>query len=159
MPKLQRVDVASITNQTGDPQITHIRYPRRSCRRSLLCRHCVAQEKPKSHLGHDRRRYNLVCRYYALSARLKLQFLHNLLTSAAKVFLLDMVLPVASTYEDAVDHVHREYRPVVQQEQMKNDLSNLRVIYLVGKGMAVDVALVEVYKRVSSRSRMVPAAY
>jgi len=82
---------------------------------------------------------------------LKLQFLHNLLTGAAKVFLLDMVLTVASTYEDAVDHVHREYHPVVQQEQMKNDLRNLRVIYLVGKGMTVDVALVEVYKRVSSR--------
>jgi len=103
--------------------------------------------------------YNLVCRDYALSPRLKLQFLHNLLTGAAKVFLLDKVLPVASTYEDAVDHVHREYHPVVQQEQMKNDLSNLRVSYLVGKGMTVDLALVEVYKRVSSRSRMVPAAY
>ena len=103
--------------------------------------------------------YNLVCCDYALSPRLKLQYLHNLLTGAAKVFLLDKVLPVASTYEDAVDHVHREYHPVVQQKQMKNDLSNLRLSYLVGKGMTVDLALVQVYKRVSSRSRMVPAAY
>jgi len=103
--------------------------------------------------------YNLVCREYALSPRLKLQFLHNLLTGAAMVFLSDKVLAVASTYEDAVDHVHREYHPVFQQEQMKNDLSNLRVSYLVGNGMTVDLALVEVYKRVSSRSSMVPAAY
>jgi len=102
--------------------------------------------------------YNLVCRDYALSPRLKLQFLHNLLTGAVKVFLLDKVLPVTSTYEDAVDHVHKEYHPVVQKEQMKNDLSNLRLSYLVGKGMTVDLALVEVYKRVSSRSTMVPAA-
>jgi len=35
MLKLQRVDVASLKNQTGDPQIIHIRYPRRSCRRSV----------------------------------------------------------------------------------------------------------------------------
>jgi len=88
-----------------------------------------------------------------------LQFLHNLLTGAAKVFLLDKVLPVASTYEDAVDHVHREYHPVVQKEQVNKDLSNLRVTYLVGKGMTFDLALVEVHKRVSSRSRMVPSAY
>jgi len=103
--------------------------------------------------------YNLVCRDYALCPRLKLQFLHNLLTGAAKVFLLKKVLPVVSTYEDAVDHVHREHHPVVQQEQVKNDLCNPRVSYLVGKGMTVDLALVEVYKRVSNRSRMVPAAY
>jgi len=31
------VDVASLKNRSGDPQITHIRYPRRSCRRSLMC--------------------------------------------------------------------------------------------------------------------------
>jgi len=36
MPKLRRVDVASFKKQSGDPQITHIRYPRRSCRRSLM---------------------------------------------------------------------------------------------------------------------------
>ena len=30
------VDVASLKNRSGDPQITHIRYPRRSCRRSLV---------------------------------------------------------------------------------------------------------------------------
>jgi len=29
-------DVASLKNQSGDPQSTHIRYPRRSCRRSLF---------------------------------------------------------------------------------------------------------------------------
>jgi len=103
--------------------------------------------------------YNLVCCDYAFSPRLKLQFLHNPLIGTAKVFLLDKFFPVASTYEEAVDHVHREYHPVFQQEQMKNDLSNLRVSYLVGKDMTVDLALVEVYKRVSSRSRMVPSAY
>jgi len=81
------------------------------------------------------------------------------LTGAAKVFVLEKVLPVASPYEDAVDHVHREYHPVVQQEQMKNDHRNLRVSYLVIKGMTMDLALVEVYKRVSSRSRLVPAEY
>jgi len=36
MPKLRRVDVASLKNQSGDPQNIHIRYLRRSCRRSLL---------------------------------------------------------------------------------------------------------------------------
>jgi len=36
MPKLRRVDVASFNNQSSDPQITHIRYPRRRCRRSLF---------------------------------------------------------------------------------------------------------------------------
>ena len=30
------VDVASLKNRSGDPQITHIRYSRRSCRRSLM---------------------------------------------------------------------------------------------------------------------------
>jgi len=30
------VDVASLKNRSGDPQITHIQYPRRSCRRSLM---------------------------------------------------------------------------------------------------------------------------
>jgi len=30
------VDVASLKNRSGDPQITHIRYPRRSYRRSLM---------------------------------------------------------------------------------------------------------------------------
>jgi len=102
---------------------------------------------------------NLDCRDFALYARLKVQVLQNLLTGAAKVFILDQVLPVASINEDAGDHVHRENYPVVQQEQMKTDLGNVRVSYLVGKGMTVDVALVEVYKRVTSRSRMVPVAY
>jgi len=46
MPKLRRVDVASLKNQSGDPQITHIRYPRRSCRRSLL-------NLPTNTLPHD----------------------------------------------------------------------------------------------------------
>jgi len=32
------VDVTSLKNRSGDPQITPIRYPRRSCRRSLLRR-------------------------------------------------------------------------------------------------------------------------
>jgi len=36
MPKLRRVDVASLKNKSGDPQITHIRYPSRRCRRSLM---------------------------------------------------------------------------------------------------------------------------
>jgi len=36
---------------------------------------------------------------------------------------------------------------------------NLRVSYLVTKSMTVDLALVGVYKRVSSRSRIVPAVY
>jgi len=103
--------------------------------------------------------YNLVCRDVALSPRLKVQVLQNLLTGAAKVFILDQVLPVASTNEDAGDHVHRENYPIVQKEQMKTDLGNVRVSYLVGKGMTVDVALVEVYKRVIRRSRMVPVAY
>ena len=79
---------------------------------------------------------------------MKLKFLHNLLTGAAKVFLLGKVFPVASTYEDALDHVHRDYHLVVHQEQMRNDLSTVRVSYLVGKGMTVDLAVVKVYKRV-----------
>jgi len=102
--------------------------------------------------------YNLIYRDYALSPQLKLQFLHKFLTGAAKVFLLDKVLPVVNTNGDAVDHVHQEYHPFVQREQMKNSLSNLRVSCLVGKGMTVNLALVKVYERVSRRSRMVLAA-
>ena len=44
--------------------------------------------------------------------------------------------------------MHRDYHLVVHQEQMRNDLSTVRVSYLVGKGMTVDLAVVEVYKRV-----------
>jgi len=37
----EEVDVASLKNRSGDPQTTHIRYPRRSCRGSLMEKDCT----------------------------------------------------------------------------------------------------------------------
>jgi len=41
MPRVRRVDVASLKNQSSVTQITHIRHPRRNSRRSLLSAICL----------------------------------------------------------------------------------------------------------------------
>ena len=58
--------------------------------------------------------YIHVCRDYALSPTQKLQYMHNLLSGDAKRFYLDRVDGYATSYQQAIDLIEKEYNWPVQ---------------------------------------------
>lgn len=88
--------------------------------------------------------YNQIARDYKLNPSQNLQYLHNTLSKDAQRFYIDRVEQYATTYQQAIDMIDREYNSPVRQTRIKNYLKSLRVRNFVLEGMEVSTALAKV---------------
>ena len=104
-------------------------------------------------------KYIHVCRDYALSQTQKLQYMHNLLSGDAKRFYLDRVDGYATSYQQAIDLVEKEYNSPVLKARVKNYLNNLRISTLTAEGLDESAALSKIYKVITKLSRQGPVSH
>lgn len=99
--------------------------------------------------------YIQIARDYNLTMDQKLQYLHNALSKDALRFYLNAVQPYATTFQQAVAMIDREYNSTVHQNRVKNYLKSLRVRDFEENGMDVSLSLSKVYKLILKLPRQV----
>lgn len=103
--------------------------------------------------------YQQIAKDYNLSMDQKLQYLHDILSKDALCFYLDALQPYATTYQQAVTMIDREYNSPVRQNRIKNYLNSLRVREFGETGLDVSSCLSKIYKLVLKLSRQVPQSH
>lgn len=103
--------------------------------------------------------YDQIAEDYDLDDDQRFRYLHNLLRKDAHRFYLDSVRPNASTYEEAVTLLEKEYNSVVRQTRVKNHLNGLRLTQFINNDTDTAGALAKVYKRILTMSRQVPITH
>ena len=98
-------------------------------------------------------------RDYFLTPSQKLQYLHNLLRGDAKKFYLDKMDGYATSFQQGIEMLEREYNSPVRQNRVKNYLNSLRVTTFVLQGIEMSAALAKVYKSIIKLSRQAPRSH
>ena len=96
--------------------------------------------------------YLQVARDYNLSTEKKLEYLHNVMSGDAKRFYLRAVEPHATTFQQAIELIGKEYNYIVRQNRVKNVLNQLRLNDKLGESTDKGEALAKVYKIITKLS-------
>lgn len=70
-----------------------------------------------------------------------------------------MVAPHAASFQQAIDHISREYNSPVRQSRVKNYLQSLRLNSLRAKGTEISEALASIYKTILRLSPQCPMSH
>ena len=89
----------------------------------------------------------------------KLQYLHNVLYGDANRYYLDKVDGYASSFQQAVSILEKEYNSPVRQTRVKNYLNSLRVSSYITQGVESSAALSKIHKSVIKLSRQAPRSH
>ena len=103
--------------------------------------------------------YLQICRDYSLSPTQKFQYMHNLLAGDAKRYYLDKIYVYATSFQQAVEVIEREYNSPVRQARVKNYLNQLRLSFLRAEGIEQSAALAKLYRIITKLSRQAPSSH
>lgn len=85
--------------------------------------------------------------------------MHNILSGDAKRFYLDRVDGYATSFQQAIDLVEKEYNSAVRQARVKNYLNHLRISTLESEGLDEAAALSKAYKVITKLSMQGPPSH
>ena len=103
--------------------------------------------------------YLQIGRDYSLSPTQKLQYMHNILSGDAKRYYLDRIDGYATSFQQAVELIEREYNSPVRQARVKNYLNQLRLNTIEAEGMEESAALAKLYRIITKLSRQAPSSH
>mgnify|MGYP000315045443 CR=1 FL=1 len=103
--------------------------------------------------------YQQVARDYSPTAKQKLQYLHNIVTGAAKRYYLNHVQAFATTFAQAVEMGVAEFNSAVQQKEVKTYLSTYDMNALVQAGKTEARPLAHTYKTMVKLAPLLPRSH
>ena len=85
--------------------------------------------------------------------------MQNLLSGDAKRFFLDHVDGYATSYQQPINKIEKEYNWPVRQDRVKNSLNNLRISTFTAEGLDRSAALPKIYLVITKLSRQGPLSH
>lgn len=96
--------------------------------------------------------YLPIGRDYSLSPTQKLQYLHSILSGDSKIYYLERIDGYATSFQQAVEMIEREYNSSVRKSCVKHYVNQLRLNSFVAEEMGESAALAKLYHIITKLS-------